>query len=326
MINNKFFTVCLSVLVLSGCDQSDKAISDVMHNMVFVEGGTFEMGDICLKKYGLPCTFANENASFPVHTVTLDSFYIAKYKVTYKDYDYYTSHKGLPKIKVDENILKMYPKLRNNNNPATANWQLSRDYCQWLADKTGLPFDLPTEAQWEYAARNRGQDVQYGTNDGHFKVGVNVPSYEQQVNYSGLAGLLPVGQYPPTPLGVFDITGNGQEWMRDWYSKTYYQHSPQHNPTGPEEGTEKALRGMPLEDSRADDTAPTGTTMFRIGKEPLLNDNPPGLMDIYNGDYAKALAADTEHDPYKIAKRGFSPEVTFRCVINAGSLPEKYRN
>ena len=52
MINNKLFTVCLSMLVLSGCDQSDKAISDVVHNMVFVQGGTFEMGGICLKQYG----------------------------------------------------------------------------------------------------------------------------------------------------------------------------------------------------------------------------------------------------------------------------------
>ncbi|MFU2318799.1 formylglycine-generating enzyme family protein [Rahnella sp. PCH160] len=275
MKKSKKIALCFSVLTLTGCDKSDQAVTEVMKNMVFVQGGTFEMGDICLKTYGQPCTFANEGASFPVHTVSLDSFYIAKYKVTYKNYDTYTNNKGLPEIKIDSGYLKRYPKLRDPDYPATANWQLSRDYCQWLGQKTGLPFDLPTEAQWEYSARNRGQDVHYGTNDGHFKVGVNVPSDEQQESYSGLGdGLFPVGQYPATPLGLFDMGTNGQEWMRDWYSKSYYQHSPQNNPTGPEEGKEKTLRGMPTADSRADDAAPTATTMFRTGKDPLLKEFP----------------------------------------------------
>ena len=256
----------------------------------------------------------------------LDSFYIAKYKVTYKDYGRYTHNKRLPALKMDAGFQEDYPKLRSPDLPATANWQLSRDYCQWLGEKTGLPYDLPTEAQWEYAARNRGQYVHYATNDGHFRVGVNAPSYEQQENYSGAGeGLLPVGRYPATPLGLFDMGTNGPEWMRDWYSKTYYQHSPQLNPTGPENGTEKSLRGMPTGDDRADDNAPTATTMFRMGKEPLLKGIPPEFRAKYNEDYSKAKAADTENDPYKIANRGFIPDITFRCVINAQSLPEKYR-
>lgn len=97
------------------------------------------------------------------------------------------------------------------------------------------------------------------------------------------------------------------------------QHSPQHNPTGPESGTEKSLRGMPTEESREDDTAPTATTMFRMGEEPLLKGLPPDFMDKYNGDLAKALAGDTETDLYKIAERGFVPSINFRCVINAQS-------
>ena len=284
----KIIIIPLSLFLISGCEQKEPNPKDIIKNMAFIQGGTFEMGDICLKKYGQPCTFANEGASFPVHTVTVDSFYIAKYKVTYKDYDLYTSNKDLASLKIDKSLLKLYPKLRNSNNPATANWQLSKDYCKW--------------------------------------VGINAPSYQQQKNFSGLgAGLLPVGQYPTSPLGLFDMGTNGQEWMRDWYNKTYYQHSEQNNPTGPTDGTEKSLRGMPAEDSRSDDAAPTATTMFRMGKEPLLKDFPPDLWDKYNGDFEKAATADTENDPYKIAKRGFSPGETFRCVINAQSLPEKYR-
>ena len=194
-----------------------------------------------------------------------------------------------------------------------------------MREKTGLPFDLPTEAQWEYAARNRGQDVHYGTNDGHFKVGINAPSYQQQEDFLGLGdAFIPVGKYPATPLGLFDMGTNGQEWMRDWYSKTYYEHSPNHNPTDPKQSTEKTLRVMLPEDSRSDDAAPTATTMFRIGKEPLLKGIPPGLWDKFNGNYGSAIAADTETDPHEIAKRGFVPKITFRCVINAGSLPAKY--
>jgi sulfatase modifying factor 1 len=326
MTCRKTSLLIISILSLIGCDQKEQFLKETMKNMIFVEGGSFDMGDICLKEHGQPCTFANENASFPVHTVTLDGFYISKYKVTYKSYDFYTKIEDLPMLKIDEDWLDKYPKLRGENFPATANWQLSADYCHWLAKESGLPFDLPTEAQWEYAARNRGRDVHYGTNDGQFILGVNVPSYEQQKKYSGFAqGLYAVGQFPATQLGLYDMAGNGQEWMRDWYSKTYYQHSPQINPAGPESGTEKSLRGMPIADSKSDNATPTATTMFRTGREPLMKDNPPGLWSKYHGNFDQATAADKESDPYKIAERGFYPDVTFRCVINAQSLPEKYR-
>ncbi|MBU9823855.1 MULTISPECIES: formylglycine-generating enzyme family protein [Rahnella] len=318
----------LAALILSliGCDRSDEFITKTLQNMVFVQGGTFEMGDVCLKKYGQRCVIHNDNASLPVHDVTLDGFYMAKYKVTYRDYDFYTSANKIPKLKISEGFLKRYPNLRNADYPATANWQLSSDYCQWLANKTNLPFSLPTEAQWEYAARNRGQDIIYGTVDGHLIQGKTVPGYEQRKQYAGFAaGLYPVGQFSATPLGLYDMAGNGQEWMLDWYSKTYYQNSSAQNPVGPVSGNEKSLRGFPAGDSVDDDATPTATTMFRTGKDPLLKDLPPDLWDKFNGDIEKATEADTETDPYKIAERGFVPKITFRCVINVQSLPEKYR-
>ena len=314
----------LGLVLITGCDQTEPLPKDIIKNMVFVQGGTFEMGDICLKKYGQPCTFANEGASFPVHTVTLDSFYMAKYKVTYKDYDFYTSQRKLPNLKISKNWLDSYPKVRNENLPATANWQLSQDYCHWLGEKTGLPFDLPTEAQWEYAARNRGQDIIYSTSSGHFSPGSTVPTSDQVQKFSGYySGLYPVGKFPPTPLGLYDMTGNGQEWVRDWFSRTYYQQSTKINPSGPTEGTEKVLRGMLAGDSRIEDKTPSATTLFRTGREPLLKKTSLELLNKYNWDHVKADAADKETDPYKIAERGFYPDVTFRCVINVQSLPQK---
>lgn len=322
----KIIIIPLILFHISGCEQKKQFLKETMKNMVYVKGGTFEMGDFCVKEYGTYCALSNNNASLPVHSVTLDSFYMAKYKVTYSEYDHFTNDQSLPKLKIDQTWLKKYPSLRGDDYPATANWQLSMDYCQWLAKKTSLPFNLPTEAQWEYAARNRGQDTQYGTNDGHFRVGINVPSYEQEKGYSGYyAGLYPVGKFPASPLGIFDMAGNGQEWMFDWFSDTFYQHSPAHNPTGPQLGIEKVLRGMPLGDSRKDDATPTATTMFRTGKEPLLRIFPVDVLIKYNGDIRKASESEPKIDPYKVAEQGFFPNITFRCVINAQSLPEKYR-
>ena len=193
----------LGLVLITGCDQTEPLPKDIIKNMVFVQGGTFEMGDFCFKKYGARCAISKNNASLPTHSVTLDSFYMSKYKITYKDYDLYSSENGLPKLKIAEGFLKRYPKLRNDEFPATANWQLSKDYCLWLGKKTGLPFDLPTEAQWEYDARNFGKDIQYGTKNGHFIQGVTVPTYEQIKQYAGLAaGLYPVGKFPLNPLGL----------------------------------------------------------------------------------------------------------------------------
>ncbi len=321
-------TLLLSIVILwlNGCDKQETYIEDIINNMVYVEGGDFEMGDFCLGKYNKQCAFSKKKGSIPVHTVTLDSFYIAKYKVTYKDYDFYTIQSNLPNLKISKIWLDSYPTVRNENFPATANWQLSQDYCHWLSEKTGLPFDLPTEAQWEYAARNRGQDIIYSTSNGHFSPGSTVPTSDQVKKYSGYySGLYPVGKFPSTPLGLYDMTGNGQEWVRDWFSKNYYQQSTKKNPSGPTEGTEKVLRGMPASDSRIDDRTPTATTMFRTGRDPLLKTTSLELLNKYNWDHEKADAADKETDPYKIAERGFYPDVTFRCVINAQSLPEKYR-
>ena len=322
----KIIIIPLSLFLIAGCEQKEQFLKETMKNMIFVEGGTFEMGDFCVRKYGARCALSKNNASIPIHSVTLDSFYMGKYKITYKEYDLYSSESGLPKLKIAEGFLKRYPKLRNDEFPATANWQLSKDYCQWLANKSGLPFDLPTEAQWEYAARNRGLDIQYGTKDGHFTQGVTVPTYAQIKQYAGFsAGLYPVGKFPPNPLGLYDMAGNGQEWMRDWFSSNYYQQSPSHNPIGPDSGTEKSLRGFPAGDSLQDDATPTATTMFRTGKEPLLKRVSLDILEKSNGEPEKLLSLDPETNPQKIAFRGFVPTITFRCVINTQSLPEKYR-
>jgi formylglycine-generating enzyme required for sulfatase activity len=130
-----------------------------------------------------------------------------------------------------------------------------------LAEKTGLPYALPTEAQWEYAARSRGEGVRYATHDGmtlvlddymlgeHFSgdpiknktvirnahdplaipkgnaYGITVNEYEWYTRI--------VGSYPSNKLGIYDMTGNAQEWVRDWYEKDHYIKMDEVNPQGP---------------------------------------------------------------------------------------------
>lgn len=318
-------TIVLS-LCLSGCDNKSNSAQNVMDNMVYIKGGSFNMGDFCPETTGYACAMGG---SFPVHKVTLDGFYIAKYKVTYQDYDVYTHENDLPELKVDPVLLKHHPDLRNPERPAVANWQLSRDYCQWLGKKTGLPFDLPTEAQWEYAARNRGQNVLYATDNGKFNLDVNVPSNETIEKGVGISAPYLVGKYPPTPSGLYDMGTDSPEWVYDWYQKDWYKFSPENNPTGPMQGEQKVVRGVFVGDSREQGALnASAVTTSRAGYDPLLK-NPVLLVklnDKYHGNFNKAKNEydRTNNDPYKVAEAGFGPEVSFRCVINTTSLPEKY--
>jgi formylglycine-generating enzyme required for sulfatase activity len=103
---------------------------------------------------------------------------------------------------------------------------LSQDYCHWLGEKTGLPLDLPTEAQWEYAARNRGGYVLFATDNGNYEIGKNIANNEQKIHFSGLPLFsFIIGKFPPTPLGLYDMAGNGVDWINDWYAEDYYSRS-----------------------------------------------------------------------------------------------------
>ena len=105
--------------------------------------------------------------------------------------------------------------------------------------------DLPTEAQWEYAARARGTLLVFATDNGKEEPGRNFPTYKEIEKIVGDgAGQLPVGLYPPNPLGLYDLGFNGYEWTTDWYAEDYYARSPEKDPRGPESGTRKVFRSL----------------------------------------------------------------------------------
>ena len=191
----------------------DALIDRTYEQMVFVEGGEFLMGDIMHD--GLYSTWGDDNK--PAVKVSLDSYSIGAYEVSYGDFDIYTAANDLPGT-LDEDWA-VGQEWRESEYPAGTSWTGAKNYCLWLAEITGEPFDLPTEAQWEYAARSRGKDVIYATDDGTIRPGEN---YEDYTNHP-----LPSGTYPPNPLGLYDMSGNAAEWVLDNYQPDYYQYSPE---------------------------------------------------------------------------------------------------
>jgi formylglycine-generating enzyme required for sulfatase activity len=224
-----------------------RALMDkTLKNLRFVQGGSFEMGDFGPKDSPEKLYYSPEQDNKPLHKVTLDSFSMSAYKTTYADFDVYSEATGTPKVGMDRVVKKYW---RYADAAAGVNWYQARAYCQWLGGLLKLPMDLPTEAQWEYAARDRGKFFLFATDNGKDEPGRNVWSYDErqqranEKHWQRDAPSLPLGQFPPTPLGLYDMMTDGFEWTQDWFSATYYATSPEVNPRGPSMGTEKVLRG-----------------------------------------------------------------------------------
>lgn len=293
MINQNLALILLSTFALSACAKSanepqtpstnqnsaspelqskiQKLVEKTKKNMIFVEGGTFMMGDFgpLTRKDKLP--IVGLYAAMPAHKVTLDSFSLNAYKTTFDDFDIYTDSLGLPRISME----KITKKLRQPMAPAGISWQQASDYCQWLGKQVGIPMNLPTEAQWEYAARNKGQYVIYPTDNGNYETGRNVWSDEQRREYSQSISdadgikVAKLGKFPPTPLGFYDMATDNYEWMSDWFDPQYYKNSPELNPEGPKSGKLKSVRSTHQEGA-AQSLAIHGsvTTIYRSGMEP----------------------------------------------------------
>jgi formylglycine-generating enzyme required for sulfatase activity len=220
-------------------DQIDALVARTKSNLAYLPGGTFMMGDWGDPKSGLPYDYKTD--SKPSHKVKLDGFSMMKYKVTYAEFDLFTAATGLPKVNTHELMLKS----RKPNHPVGVSWFGAKAYCQWLAKVTKLPFDLPTEAQWEFAARSGGKKVFFSTDNGQIEEGRNFPSYEQRKILGGVYGtpIIPIGKFPPNAAGLYGMSELVREWVDDWYDADYYRHSPVKNPKGPLTGTHKVQRG-----------------------------------------------------------------------------------
>ncbi|GAA4418523.1 hypothetical protein GCM10023187_52020 [Nibrella viscosa] len=199
-------------------------------DLVYVPGGTFQMGDT--RNEG----FENEK---PVHTVTVSSFLMGKYEVTQRQWEAIMgsnpSHfKDCPDCPVER-----------------VSWEDVQVFLQKLNARTGGQYRLPTEAEWEYAGgggavakRSRfgnGQDVLDPAQ-------ANFDGSERYKEVYSVAGeyrekTVQVGSFGANPLGLYDMAGNVREWCQDWYGSDYYARSSSHNPAGPATGTYRVSRG-----------------------------------------------------------------------------------
>ena len=168
----------------------------------------------------------------PIHRVWIDAFQLAACQVTNFEYGEFLRQAG-----------KLAPPFWNDpnfNHPQQpvvgVSWHEADAYCQWLAERTGRAYRLPTEAEWERAARG-------GVDGGRFPWGESPP--ESLPNYATRWQNRPepVGQSEPNTYGLFDICANVHEWCSDWYAADYYTISPDRNPRGPETGSRRASRG-----------------------------------------------------------------------------------
>jgi formylglycine-generating enzyme required for sulfatase activity len=206
---------------------------------------------------------------YPRHEVSLDGFYIDKFEVTNSQYWEF--------VKVMRHRIPQHP--QNPNRTLWKNGSISESlgerpvinvdwfdadaYCRWAGKR------LPTEAEWEKAAR--------GTDDRRFPWGNMEPTHKH-LNYNqqwqGEKTLMPVGSYEAgkSPYGVYDMAGNVWEWVADWYDPLYYEKSPDKNPPGPETGTHKVLRssGWSVE-------TPLVRIFTRVKSDPLNRNDSTGF-------------------------------------------------
>jgi formylglycine-generating enzyme required for sulfatase activity len=184
--------------------------------MVLVKGGCFQMGD----------TFGDgSNDEKPVHEVCVNDFYIGKYLVTQEQW---------------QAVMGNNPsEFKGERRPVgEVSWDDAQQFIVKLNAQAGRNYRLPTEAEWEYAARSGGKREKWaGTSDEN-----SLRKYAWYKENSGEKTHV-VGTKKPNGLGIYDMSGNLWEWCQDWYGAVYYEESPKDNPQGPKTGTSRVLRG-----------------------------------------------------------------------------------
>ena len=199
-------------------EQKPKVSETPVDGMVFIKSGCFQMGD----------TFGDgDNDENPVHEVCVNDFYMGEHEVTQKEWK-----------EVMGNNPSGFKDCGGDCPVESVSWNDVQQYIRKLNDKTGMKYRLPTEAEWEYAARGGGRKEKYaGTNKKS-----DLGDYAWYEDNSGRK-THPVKAKQPNSLGPYDMSGNVWEWVSDWYDKNYYRNSPKDNPIGPASGKYKVLRG-----------------------------------------------------------------------------------
>ena len=246
--------LALCALSLQGCGER-RASVPARPGMVFVEGGTFLMG----AEGDMP-----EEA--PVHRVTVKSFWMDAREVTVAEFARFVEATGYRTeaerfgwsgvfdkasggwARVDGADWRRpegpsAPEARGNEPVCQVSWNDAAAYARWAGKR------LPTEAEWEFAARGGLEGKRYAWGDELRPGGRAVANWwqgrfpEQDTGEDGYAGRAPAGSFAPNGYGLYDVGGNVWEWCADWFDAEYYARSPAANPAGPDAGEERVIRG-----------------------------------------------------------------------------------
>jgi len=238
-----------------------KTLPFIPAGMILVKGREYKRGDL----------FGDGNSNEkPVHSVRVNDFLISRHEVTNREYLEFVKATGgnfpewmNPDSKFhyqtggDPAYKKFGPALYNLDHPVVGvSWQDAIMYCAWLSLKGPFKYRLPTEAEWELAARGGNNSIKYSWGNGApllaFGGNVGDEALKNIVpevpiiwrayndNYPFTA---PVRKFGANALGLFDMTGNVAEWCSDWYEETYYQKQVWDRPPGPAQGIAKVIRG-----------------------------------------------------------------------------------
>lgn len=191
-----------------------KTVPDI--ELVSIKGGCFNMG-----------SEKGDSDEVPVHQVCVGDFSLGKYEVTQEQYSM-----------IMESNPSMYKQCGSDCPVDNVSWDNAQEFIKKLNEKSGKNYRLPTEAEWEYAARSAGsKDVWAGTSE--------EADLEKYAWFNRNSNQSPqkVGQKEANALGLFDMTGNVWEWCQDWYDAVHYKDSIKDNPVGPAKGESRVVRG-----------------------------------------------------------------------------------
>ncbi len=199
----------------------DSSVDDRIEGpeMIWLPGGTFTMGD----------DNSGREDEKPAHQVTLSHFGIGKYPVIYEEYDAFCEAMGKERPE-DEG------RGRGRRPVINVSWEDAQEYCQWLSKQTGREYALLTEARWEYARRAESTGA-YCFGDDEKQLGEYAwhgEDWEKGFTH-------PVGEKKPNAWYPYDMHGNVWEWVQDWHGD--YSSEAQQNPSGPESGSGRVVRG-----------------------------------------------------------------------------------
>ena len=208
-------------------DFLDRVNKKLLPEMVYVKGGSFNMGSD-------GDDFKNNT---PTHNVTVSNFNIGMYEVKVKEYRHfcYVTNRKM--------VAKPLSGFIEDAPICQVTWDDAYDYCEWLSIVTGKKYRLPTEAEWEFAAKGgtKSKNFEYAGSDFLEKVG--------WVNKKSGVDIRRTGSLYPNELGIYDMSANAWEWCSDWYDEGYYNkfkifpNLSTNNVTGPTTGTKKVNRG-----------------------------------------------------------------------------------